>query len=58
MHILYTIPNIFHRADLGKLDKPSRASLVGDPCLYSRDLNGCFRDDAVRRNKLLVTPWG
>ena len=34
----------------------SRASLVADHFLYSRDLN--VRGDIVRRNWMLVTLWG
>ena len=34
---------------------PSRASLVGDHCLYSLNLNVWFRGETVRRNYMLVT---
>ena len=40
----------------GEFVYQSRASLVSDNFLYSRDLNVQLRGDFVRRNKMLVTP--
>ena len=42
----------------GEFVQQSRASLVGDHILYSRDLSVWFKGDVVRRNKMLVTLSG
>ena len=50
MHILHTFLCTLLWYWQGEFVKQSRASLVGDHFLYSRDLNVWFRADKVRRN--------